>query len=811
MELTGYEKEHVERLRGQLAECTVLLKKSGSFPLEAPGKLALYGSGARHTIKGGTGSGEVNSRYFVTCEQALRDAGFTLTTDAWLDAYDRILADARKKFIKELRDSAGGDGMSAAMKAMGAVMPEPEYDLPLDGEGDTAVYVLSRNSGEGNDRNPGEGDVSLSKTEVRDILALNGKYARFLLVLNVGGPVDLRPVQEIKDILVLSQLGVETGTALAQILLGQAYPSGKLTTSWISAEEIPFGEDFGDINDTRYREGIYMGYRYFDSVGKKADYPFGYGISYTEFEISGAELIREEQDAVCIRAEVKNIGKYPGKEVLQLYVSAPEGELDQPYQRLAAYAKTTLLAPGEVQILEMSIRLRDLASYSEKRESYLLESGEYIFRLGTNSTDTAICGAVYLLDTVVVKKVKNLLGTPDFADWKPEKKRVSVVPDEVTRISVKASDFPETQVISYELTEEIDPLIAQMTDEELAYTAMGAFPETEKGGFGVIGNAAFSVAGAAGETVRRFRDRGIPSLVMADGPAGLRIARSYFETPEGPIAVGKVLPEGLLEFLSEEEIERMGGGEVKLPEGKTAKTQYATAIPIGTAIAQSWNVAFAEDCGDIVGSEMERFGVKLWLAPALNLHRNLRCGRNFEYYSEDPLISGTMAAGITRGVQRHPGCAVTIKHYAANNQETNRYNSNSIVSERAMRELYLKGFELCVRLSRPYALMSSYNLVNGVHTSESYALTQEILRGEFGFTGIVMTDWVIGEGTFEKRSVHPSPKADRIAAAGQDLVMPGGKLHYDQVLAALKDGSLDRARVRKNATRVLTMARMLTD
>ena len=269
------------------------------------------------------------------------------------------------------------------------------------------------------------------------------------------------------------------------------------------------------------------------------------------------------------------------------------------------------------------------------------------------------------------------------------------------------------------------------------------------------------------------------------------------------------MPESILELMPKPLswlMSRLGGGK---PRGEIHH-QYATAIPIGTAIAQSWNRELAEACGDVVGEEMLRFGVHLWLAPALNLHRDIRCGRNFEYYSEDPLLSGKMAAGITRGVQKHPGCAVTIKHYAANNQEYNRYNSNSQISQRTLREMYLRGFGICVRESAPLAVMTSYNLLNGTHTSEQRDLIHRILRCEFGFGGIVMTDWILpmGQGSSKK---YPAPDAGKIAAAGGDLVMPGGKNDQKAILKALKRKKLTRQQLRINATRVIRMARKLTE
>jgi beta-glucosidase len=240
------------------------------------------------------------------------------------------------------------------------------------------------------------------------------------------------------------------------------------------------------------------------------------------------------------------------------------------------------------------------------------------------------------------------------------------------------------------------------------------------------------------------------------------------------------------------------------------KEQMATMIPIGTALAQSFNYELAKAFGDIVGDEMARFGVHLWLAPALNIHRSILCGRNFEYYSEDPLLSGLMAAAVTEGVQAHKGCAVTIKHYAANNAETNRYFNDSRVSERAMREIYLRGFEVCVKRANPKAVMTSYNLLNGTHTSEHRGLIEDILRSEFGFDGIVMTDWVISMMS-QGKSKHRAALPEEVAKAGGELFMPGGKGDYDRVLKALQEGRLTRKQLERNASRLVRFIDKLQD
>lgn len=810
MELFDYEKEHIGLLRDSLAECTLFLRQNGAFPLEAPGRIAAYGNGVRHTVKGGTGSGEVNSRYSVNVEQGLKGAGFTITTGRWLDAFDQVEQDAQKAFVKEIKERAKKKHTMAILEGMGAVMPQPEYDLPLDGEGDTAIYVLSRISGEGNDREPIPGDIRLTDSEAKTILALDAKYEKFMLVLNVGGVVDLTPVKEVSNILVLSQLGVETGSVLADILLGRANPSGKLTTTWASWEDYCREGEFGDINDTRYKEGIYVGYRYFDTVGKKPLFPFGYGLSYTSFDIAvtGAAA---EGDTIRIKAAVSNTGARAGREVVQVYVSAPAGRLDKPYQDLAAFAKTDLLEPGASQELTISFSLRDCASYDAQKESYVLEAGSYVVRVGNSSDHTQPAALVDLDGEAIVTKARNCLGETDFEDWKPSGSETAAAEElsDITRISVAAADI-ETVTVTYDQEREIDPRVKDLTVEELAYLNVGAF-NPKAGALSVIGNAATNVAGAAGETTGVLKEKGFPVLVMSDGPAGLRLAKEFYRDEKGAHGIGSsMVPESFLPFLPAPArfIMNLIGGSGKPKKGQKVEYQYATAIPIGTAIAQSFNLPLAESYGSIVGDEMERFGVHLWLAPALNIHRDIRCGRNFEYYSEDPLISGKTAAAITRGVQRHPGCGTTIKHYAANNQEKNRYCNNSIVSERAMREIYLKGFGICVRESQPHALMTSYNLLNGVHTSEHRGLIEDILRCEYGFKGIVMTDWIVDMAQ-DKQSLHRMPIAAEIAKAGGDLVMPGSKGDFDSIVKAAKSGELELRQLQINATRVLRKAEEL--
>lgn len=790
MRVYVYERDHLAALRRQSAGCALFLRRSGGFPLAGAGKLALYGSGARRTVKGGTGSGEVNGRFFTTAEQGLRSAGFTITTGPWLDGYDKAYAQARRDFLRGLGRRARERRSDPIQEVVSAVIPEPEYRLPLDGEGDAAVYVLSRVSGERRDRAPVPGDILLTQTERRDILELNRRFERFLLVLNVGGPVDLSPVEEVGNILLLGQLGAETGALLADILLGKSFPSGKLASTWSAWEDYCHIGDECARDDTRYREGVYVGYRYFDSVGKRAMFPFGFGLGYTDFSI-GPAAAALDGGTVSVRAEVVNRGHYPGREVVQVYVSAPAGRLDKPYQDLAGFAKTGLLPPGGSETVEIRFPLPQLASYDQDRALWVLEAGDYVVRVGNSSVDTVPAAVLRLEREAEVLAVRSACGITPFPDWKPERPAACPAPPETPVLPVPPEAIPR-RTAAYDAGPPVDEWIRTLTDEELIAVNTGARPR--------------SVAGAAGETTSLLTDRGFPALVMADGPAGLRLAKRFYRDSRGVHPVDGGMPGPLRELLPAP-LQRLTIR--RLPRGAVLRPQYATALPAGASIAQSWDLAFAQLCGDIVGDEMERFGVHLWLAPGLNIHRTIRCGRNFEYFSEDPLLSGRFAAAMTRGVQRHPGRGAVIKHYCANNQETNRYNSNSMVSERAMREIYLKGFGLCVQESQPAAVMTSYNLLNGVHTCQRRDLIEDVLRGEFGFQGVVMTDWTTHRRLFYRNSAYPPPHPGRVAAAGGDLFMPGCAKDAADCLQLLKSGQLTRRQLERNAARVYRLCKKL--
>ena len=803
-EIQDFEKDHIARLRRLAPDCMVLLKKNGDFPLSAPCPVALYGSGARETIKGGTGSGDVNVRHFASVEEGLENAGFTVTTKDWLSSYSAAKGQAQKDFLEEIKAEAEVSGKPAILVGMGRTPREPRYTFPLDGDGDVCIYVLARNSGEGTDRKPARGDFLLTDDEIRDIRLCAKRYRKFMLVLNVGGPVDLSPVlDEIDNILLLSQLGTATGDAFADVLLGKASPSGRLTSTWVTANALSALGDFAEADDTRYREDVFVGYR--RNSKETPLFPFGFGLGYTDFRVK-AEGFQVADNTVTVRAAVENIGKYKGKETLQLYYAAPQGKAAKPLKELGAYQKTKELLPGECETIELTLPVENMAYWDTAKNGWALEKGDYVLFLGKTPV-----GVVELDADVLTATGTGFADAPDFENKRPVQESIST--EGLPRAVVHAETlngighYDRQRVSSPSVSA---PELSVFSNEALSQICVGK--HVSGGASSFIGNSASRVAGGAGETADLVRENGFGTIIMADGPAGLRLATTYAETPSGQEGLDagglefylELLPEPLRALLQMQAAKRQ-----ELAKTCPVLYHYASAIPIGTALAQAWDPQVPEACGDLVGEEMENFGVNVWLAPALNIHRNPLCGRNFEYYSEDPLLSGRTAAAVTRGVQKHKNCAVTIKHFCCNNQETNRFGSNSVVSARALREIYLKGFEICVKESAPAAVMSSYNLLNGVHTANRRDLLTDVLRDEWGFTGFVMTDWGTTDGKFNLGTYGPSSPALCIKA-GNDLLMPGSDEDVDGILLGLEKGEISREDLEACAGRVLTAAKRLS-
>jgi len=797
--IADYELEHINAIDEYLAECTVLLRSNGDFPLKNNEKdIYLYGNGVRKTIKGGTGSGDVRSHFFDNIEEAFTKEGYNVLSKDFLDQYDEIYEKAHEKFIEEV-NSPFEDPFTAMIATMGAQMEEPEYDIPYEKKGKVAIFVLSRISGEGNDRVVKSGDVLLTKTEEKMIKDLATGFKKFMLVLNTGGPVDLSGLDKVKNILVLSQLGVNTSKTLVDIVNGKKYPSGKLATTWTKASDYQTIGTFGEPNDTDYKEGIYVGYRYFDSTDVDVMFPFGFGLGYTTFKYT-VSSIKLQGEELKVKVDVVNTGSFKGKEVIQLYLSKPQATLDEPYQILVAYEKTKELKPGQKDKLTLKFKFSDFASYDTKAAAYILDRGTYVVRAGNSSRNTIPCSHVIVKSKIIVKQLENKLGKPDFTDYSVKSKK---------KDSLRASSFVPNLILNpknikktvekYDKTYSVPDEVKALSKEEKAKLVVGAYDTEDPTGR----IAKYSVAGEAGRTaiVSDLRP-----AIMADGPAGLRIAKEYYVDEAGAHSVE--FPFASLAInLSDKFMQMLLAIYPPPAEGTEILNQYTTALPIGTALAQSWNTKFAEICGDIVGTEMEMFHVNLWLAPALNIHRTILNGRNFEYYSEDPLITGLTAANVVKGVQKHKNAFVTLKHFAANNQETNRSGNSSNVSERALREIYLKGFEITVREANPKAIMCSYNLINGVRSNSRRDLINDILRNEFDFNGVVMTDWEAGLPS-EK---YPPPQPSKVVQATGNLFMPGAENNYDEIIESLNNGSLSMEDLEISAAMVYKLAKEIEE
>ncbi|MFR5802828.1 MAG: glycoside hydrolase family 3 N-terminal domain-containing protein [Coprococcus sp.] len=548
----------------------------------------------------------------------------------------------------------------------------------------------------------------------------------------------------------------------------------------------------GDLTKERYEEGIFVGYRYFDTFLVPVRYGFGYGMSYTDFVITAGKVSVSNPGTmdpkVSVEVTVKNTGDtYAGKEVVQIYVSCPQGELVKEFRRLAGFGKTKLLAPGEEQQMTITFPLYQLASYSEDQAAWILEPGKYGIWVGNELNTSVLSGALELDQEAVMVQCENICPLKEelkeimpFAKkvqarelaWHEELKAKGIVP-----VAVKAADIP-TEKVDYQKIPEVLPgrageIVEQMSEEQLVQMATGD-PGKDQGN--ALGSAGISVPGSAAETplVAAEEPWNVASIALADGPAGLRLKKEY------QVENGRIVPTDFLSALE-------GGFFATSKEKRgTSYYQYCTAIPVGTLLAQTWNLDLVRELGEMIGNEMELFGITLWLAPGMNIHRNPLCGRNFEYYSEDPLLAGMMAASMTLGVQKVPGCGTTIKHYACNNQEDNRMGSDSILSERTLREIYLKGFEIAIKDAQPMSIMTSYNLINGVHAANCYDTCTKAARDEWGFAGAIMTDW-----TTTNVQIQGECTAAGCMRAGNDMVMPGMEEDHENIRKELKEGTLD--------------------
>ena len=810
--VTQREKDHAALARRATAEGMVLLQNKNHFlPLSKTEPVALYGSGVYKTIKGGTGSGDVNERESVSIYTGMKRAGFSVSNEKWVQDYAEIYDSARTEWIAEIRK--GLKNHSDTMDFFGFYCSHPFLiptgPVPVKASGETAIYVLSRVAGEGADRHAERGDYYLTKEEEKFLEAVCSLYAHVVLLINTGGVVDLsflKTYPNIESVLLIGQPGMEGGNAVADILCGAVNPSGKLTDTWAYRyEDYPAADSFshnnGDVERALYVEDIYVGYRYFDTFRIPVLFGFGEGLSYTDFDINVYEVSAKALKAgvspvICVEAEVTNTGKCAGREVVQVYVSAPGKKQDKAFRELVAFAKTKVLQPGEKECLEISFDAGLMASYSEEAGAWGMEAGTYVFWVGASLAQAKVVGGYVLEKDIITEKTTHIC--PLSADSKKEletakkeffrkldenslevRRQQAVQEAQISRCGIISvdKDIWKTKISAYhgnKMSSDVtaNQITEKLTLEQLISMATG---NIGKGQGGSLGSAGKSVPGSAAETSDCAIRLGVAPITLADGPAGLRLMKFYdVDKVTGDIA------QKPFHFSLE-------GGvfyeDTGIGQGQERYYQYCTAIPVGTLLAQSFDTELVQEVGKMVGQELQEFRVTLWLAPGMNIHRNPLCGRNFEYYSEDPLLTGLMAAAMTNGVQSNAGVGTTIKHFACNNQEDNRMGCDSILSERALREIYLKGFEIAVKNAQPMAIMTSYNKINGIHAANHFDLCTKAARDEWGFQGVIMTDWTTTEN-------GPDCTAAGCMRAGNDLVMPGCKQDHENLREELDHGTL---------------------
>ena len=774
--------EHIALSLSAASEGMVLLKNEKNvLPLQKGKTLALFGRGIHDMVKGGGGSGDVFTPYVTTLAQGIEMTGGKIVRSL----SDYYLEDIQAQY----RDGA--------LPGLTVEPPVPTELLSgASGETDTALIAFSRFSGEGWERQGGvwdnpenpiweaetllpriaqriypDGDFYLTAQEKALVEAVEAAFAHVIVVLNTGGVVDtswIRADEKIDGALLMWQGGMEGGTAAARILFGEENPSGKLPDTFAaSLEDYPSTANFHESHwFVEYSEDIYVGYRYFETIPGAAAavvYPFGYGLSYTTFD-QKVTKISESPEAVSFTVEVTNSGQVPGREVTAVYYQAPQGKLGRPARELGAFAKTGLLQPGEQEIITLTITKRQMAAFDDLGKiapySFVLEEGTYRFYLGSNVREAAQIQYTWdaeqdmLMEQLSDRLRPHALPRRLLSDGSWEDLDTDESPDmnacafEKMTPGTEEGLFPEQigreRYVRNRLCREgIHPLeevaagkitarefVMQLSDDELI-RILGGTPNR-----GVANTCGFG----------GLEEYGMPAVMTADGPAGVRIE------PQCGVA--------------------------------------ATAWPCETLLAATWNQELAEKVGKAAAKEVKENNLQIWLAPAMNIHRNPICGRNFEYLSEDPYLTGRIAGALVRGIQS-TGVSACIKHFACNNKETNRKNSDSRVSLRALREIYLKGFEMVVKEAGPWTVMSSYNAINGQRTSESYDLLTGILRDEWGFDGAVTTDWWT-RGEHYKEIL-----------AGNDIKMATG--FPERVKEALQLGVITREDLLRCAERVAAL------
>ncbi len=724
-----------ELLREAAAEGTVLLRNDGILPLKDTDVISVFGRVQNDYIYVGYGSGgDVIKPYTVNLMEGLRNNGVKLNEE---------LATIYRKWCSENAPDHGFWGH----------WPHYYDEMPIDTntiktasqKSSVAVVVIGRAAGEDRENTLTKGSYYLTDDEKALISRVSENFNKTVIILDIGGIIDMSWEKEIlkgdSAILIPWQGGMESGNAVAEVLSGNREPSGRLTdTIAKSYEDYPSAENFGNREYNNYTEDIYVGYRYFETFNKDAViYPFGFGLGYTNFErnLISAQI---KNDIITLKISTKNTSDYSGKDVLQIYVEAPQGLLGKPARVLCAYEKTRILNCGEMQEFELYIPFYTFASYDDGgktpyKSSYIIEKGIYNVYLGGDVRSAEKVHSFEINEDIVLETLKEVASpkesfnrlTPKDVNGNFEKsyEKVPTSTDDLKEIilSELPEDFGTSKNRNIKLSdvkngnETLDNFIAQLTPDELEAISRGAYIMNSP--LGAKGNA-----GVMGGVLPSLRELGVNPVTTTDGPSGIRLLAC------------------------------------------------CSLLPSGTSIASMWNKDLAYRLYKKVGGEMKVKGSDILLAPGMNIHRSPLCGRNFEYYSEDPFLTGKTAAAVVSGLQSE-GVAACPKHFACNNQETNRNKNDSRLSERALREIYLKGFEICVKEAKPLTIMTSYNKINGVWAHYHYDLCTRVLRQEWKYDGLVMTDWWM-QYTQSPEFSNLKDNAYRVRA-GVDILMPGGK------------------------------------
>ncbi len=684
--------EHIALSREAAGEGTVLLKNENQLlPFNAGQKIAIFGKAQIDYVKGGGGSGDVTVSYVRNIYEGLK------MKEDKVEVYDTLSFFYADYVNTQYKKGEKNGRLEEPM------IPEKLMEMAMEYT-DTAVITINRYSEEAFDHKNDGTDTYfvLSNSEKQLVEKVCNNFSHVVVLLNVGAMIDtawFADNTKIEAAVMLWQGGMEGGLAAADVLVGDVNPSGKLVdTCARNFYDYPSSGGFHESEDyVKYTEDVFVGYRYFETIPGKAEcvvYPFGYGLSYTTFDIYNTRAC-DNGEKIFVTTDIKNIGNFAGKEVVQLYYCPPKGRIPKPAVVLCAFAKTPLLEPGESCTVTLSYNITDMVSYDDtgiiEKAAYIMESGTYQLMLGDSIRNVCVLGYSYRLKEDKVIERLHTYCTPEelgqrmladgsymqVPDAEQERKQF---PCEYVCEYKEAGDNPHLLVEVVEGKVSLDEFITQISDEEMMELLKGK------------DNTGIANVGGMGK-LQKF---GIPNVMTVDGPAGVRIL-----------------------------------------EDRGVNT---TAFPIATALACTWNVELLEKIGKAGALEVKENNLSIWLTPALNIHRSPLCGRNFEYYSEDPFVSGKMAVAMIRGIQSQNIVAVP-KHFACNNKETNRMESNSILSERALREIYIKGFEICVKEAKPKMIMTSYNLINGVRASENAELLIGILRNEWGYKGMITSDW----------------------------------------------------------------------